>query len=139
MTLETDIMTEGEENFMHYWFFYTIFVFWKKNITGHFFNPEYSQVLLSCLNAAITQVTACCVHPSLHSWLRITFVAWGWERKVRALIRRKGIKNQKRKEAHFNDFATTQPSACCRHLLILKCGLLRQVSHFLVWVKLQHN
>lgn len=139
MTLEMDILTEGEEKFMHYWFFYIINVFWKKNIIGRFFYPEYFQVLLSCLNAAITQVTACGVHPSLHSWLQITFVAWGWGREERARTQRKVIRNRKRIGARFDDFTSSKSSACCRYLILLQCGFLRQVSHFLELVRLQHN
>lgn len=87
-----------------------IYVFWKENILGlylYFFYTVYFQVLSCCLNAAITQVTACRVHPSLHSWLLITFVAQGWESEVGAWTQRKLIRHHKTGTAHF--FMTLPP------------------------------
>lgn len=105
MTSEKDILIEGEEKIHELMILYMMHIFWKKNLIGlyvFFFHTAVCFQVLSCwLNAAITQGTACRVHPSLHSWLQITFVAWRWERKVRDGARRKVIRHHKTGTVHF--------------------------------------
>lgn len=106
MTLETDILIESEEKIHELMILCMMYIFCKKNLIGPYgffflLSAVCFQVLSCCLNAAITQGTACRVHPSLHSWLQITFVAWRWERKVRDGARRKVIRHHKTGTVHF--------------------------------------